>query len=270
MERAWAALLQYDTPEVQDFAYRILIGGIITGIAHMVGFSPTTKPLSTRRTIWYGTLHATLVGVCALLVTLEKVPLSWWPRFGLPMSIGYMIYDLFGWCFPQLDWMLIVHHIVVIFVHAPVGVLAGQTICGAGDPKWAIGVSAFVYMMELSVPPLNYRWYLTKTLNRSAFRYVTNSCILGATWLLRLGVCVWDVYSFLFTASLIERHRAAGTMNIVYVFVGAHVIIFFMSAYWFYRLMQNGLWKFLVFQPPPQEEGKKTVCCKVRLKDERF
>ena len=43
MERAWAALLQYDTPEVQDFAYRILIGGIITGIAHMVGFIPTRE-----------------------------------------------------------------------------------------------------------------------------------------------------------------------------------------------------------------------------------
>lgn len=272
MEYVWAETIKYDTPEVQEYMYRILIGGIITGFAHMAGYLPTTKPLSTRPTIWYGTLHATLVGTCALLVSLEYVPLSWWPRFGLPMSIGYMIYDLLGWCVPQGDWMLICHHMVVIFVHAPVGVVAAQKVCGAGNADWAIGVSAFVYMMELSVPPLNYRWYLTKTLDRSALRYFTNSCLLLCTWLLRLGVCVWDIYTFLFKDDLVERHRERGTLNIVYVFVISHLIIFTMSAYWFYRLLGNGIWKFLVFQPPPVEDdkGKKTVCCNVKMKDDRF
>ena len=50
-----------------------------------------------------------------------------------------------------------------------------EDLISAGDKEWALRTAAFVYLMELSVPPLNYRWYLRKTLKRSALRYVTNS-----------------------------------------------------------------------------------------------
>lgn len=164
-----------NTDEAKDFLFRCLVGGVISGVAHMAGYIPTTKPLVDRPSIWYGSLHATLVSMCALLVTMDIVDLSWWPRFGLPMSMGYMAYDLIAWCLPKLDWALILHHFVVIFVHAPMGLVVGQEVCGAGDKEWALRTAAFVYLMELSVPPLNYRWYLRKTLKRSALRYVTNS-----------------------------------------------------------------------------------------------
>ena len=265
---AWSAI-KLDDPDVQDFVFRVVIGAIISGLTHMAGYLPTTKPICDRPSIFYGTLHGALVGTCALLVTTEMVPVNWWSRFGAPMSVGYMLYDIMAYCLPKVDVLLTIHHLFVVILVVPPCIPKAAIICAAGDsPEWPLTSAAFMFMMELSVPPLKYRWYLTNTLNRSALRYVTNSLILGATWTLRLAVCVINVYLF-WQDGKITRHMERGTADVAAMFIVGHAVMFCMSMYWGYRLIRLGLWKFLVFIPPPvvTAGGRNRIC---KIKEDRF
>jgi hypothetical protein len=106
--------------------------------------------------------------------------------------------------------------------------------------------------------------------NKISFHFLIVGCVLGGCWMLRLYVAGSNIFYMLnYRNQLIENHRARGTISIVYVFVISHLIIGGLSAFWFYKLMQNGIYNFLVFQPPKVKDESIKIC-KLSVKDDRF
>lgn len=62
-------------------------------------------------------------------------------QFAVPLSMAYFLGDILWYCVPKRDWLILLHHITLIYCHYPVGSMAGATLYGLGDPALAIRVS---------------------------------------------------------------------------------------------------------------------------------
>lgn len=247
MTRAWAAVLLDDDSE----AYLVRIGLsvvaflVLYGAGLAVGRATPGSAIASRPTVIYGTAHSVAVSSVALATIAGLLPLSAWTDYGLPCSMGYFLFDTLACCLPKRDFGMLAHHIVTFAVHVPVGVASGAYITGAGDATWAINVSALTYLCEAPVPLLNTRWYMLKTLKEHSVLYTLNNALLLLLYAgTRLFMMAWSA------ATIFPRRaefEAAGSSDIVGVFLVSHAAIFAMSAAWLVMLLKNGLRSFLTF-----------------------
>ena len=247
--RAWAAVQQ--DAEGPAYALRIAVCSLASLALYAAGVAVKRvfpqSAIAKRPTVIYNFAHSLMSSSIAFASLRGLVPLSYWPHYGLPITIGYFVCDTLVWCLPNFDVGMLVHHGVSVAVHIAVGVPLGASIAGAGDAEWAIRTSAFVYLIEASVVLLTTRWYLIQTLEGPSKLYTFNNVLLLLFWSFgRIGLVVYNALSILPRRT---EYAKAGATDIVYIFVFAHMVIFAMSFFWLMTLLKEGLGAYLFFNP---------------------
>jgi len=245
--RAWMAVL--NSEHRHDYFMRSAVCSVAMLACYALGlaakrFAPQSA-VASRPTVIYSTAHAAAVSAVAFACVSGLAPLEIWPKYGLPIAMGYFVCDTLVWVLPKMDMAMLVHHIVSVSVHISPGVPEGALISGAGDAAWALYSSAFVYLVEAAVPFLNVRWYLLATLEKHHWVYAVNNASLLVMWTAgRLGVVAYNAYTIVPRR---DDFAKAGSSDIVVVFLLAHLVIFGMSAFWLQTLLKKGLKAYLYF-----------------------
>merc|ERR1719253_53994 len=129
--------------------------------------NPTSPPdahsirslIASRPTVIAATVHAVATSIVAVGVlvayytniqrgddgspwTYQNINLvRVWQRIGLPISLSYFAIDSYFYCLPRMDFLIFVHHLIMVLCHYPV--VAG----------WAGRVVMFSYLLIAEIYP---------------------------------------------------------------------------------------------------------------------
>ena len=111
--------------------------------------------------------------------------LEWlWRRGVLPFSCAYWLFDLYFYCIPHEDYLIALHHILVLVCNYPVGDLAAAELVGTLNPTCNyLMVSYTGYTFEATTFLLYVRWVLNTVLEEHHTIYFVNNALLLASWL---------------------------------------------------------------------------------------
>mmetsp|Transcript_31005 Transcript_31005/g.70942 ORF Transcript_31005/g.70942 Transcript_31005/m.70942 type:complete len:262 (+) Transcript_31005:20-805(+) len=206
------------------------------------------RHIKSRPTVVGGTCHGVVTGWLALAVHTGVLDYTWWRTVGIPLSAGYLITDTVFYCFAKRDLPMVVHHMVMLIAHWCVGSVHASTIGGAGDPVWAVKVSAAGYLSELPNPSLNVRWFMTKMLTKHSVFFTINNMYLLITWIgTRLVFMPFLVYTHV--VPRYEDYAKVDGIHAYYTCIFFHFVIILMSLHWLVQLLKGGLQPLLVFDP---------------------
>eukprot|EP00565_Helicotheca_tamesis_P007872 CAMPEP_0185723172 /NCGR_PEP_ID=MMETSP1171-20130828/104_1 /TAXON_ID=374046 /ORGANISM="Helicotheca tamensis, Strain CCMP826" /LENGTH=347 /DNA_ID=CAMNT_0028390839 /DNA_START=7 /DNA_END=1050 /DNA_ORIENTATION=+ len=226
------------------------------------------KPFSSRPGFIAGTLHCASTSAITIYLllfqsgTLEDGNMKAgdfkvWQEVGLPLSIGYFVVDIFWYCFPKGDILMLVHHIIMCFCHYPVGHDAGAILAGAGDKHWVIWLSIVGYTSEVATVLMNYRWYLLQTLKEDWIGFALVNISIVISWAARVVL-----FSYLLIFEIGPRAsdymEAKQLLSYTFVVVG-HFVIGVLSLYWLGLMCRGGIRGLIVFKKPkPTHDGSFT------------
>lgn len=206
-------------------------------------------PLSVRPTIICGTLHAAGTATSASIVLFNQRYSPIWQRVVLPCSISYFLADICWYCLPCKDVTMMLHHMVMIGCHYPLGEPNGALVAGAGDPKWCLQVSMMGYLSEWTTALLNVRWILALTANRHHGNFVAISLLLLGTFFLRLFL-----FPYLLLLEIIPRYPMYSHRQQVLTFlimVLGHLVVLQLSIQWIAAIFKYGIRNY--FYPRPRQ-----------------
>ena len=116
--------------------------------------------LLKRPTVVPVTLHSFLVTISAAAViippgrpdeAMQPMAFYWWRRVVLPFSSAYWLFDLYFYCWRANDYLIAVHHLIILMINYPIGDTAGYAALGQMMPRCnLVMMSTNGYAMELT------------------------------------------------------------------------------------------------------------------------
>lgn len=234
--------------------------------------NPTSPPdahsirslIASRPTVIAATVHAVATSIVAVGVlvayytniqrgddgspwTYQNINLvRVWQRIGLPISLSYFAIDSYFYCLPRMDFLIFVHHLIMVLCHYPVVCDAGAVLAGAGDIKWVTWISIVGYTSELSTALMNWRWYLIHTLEENWIGFGIVNCLVVAGWAGRVVM-----FTYLLIAEIYPRmplYVEQEQMFTYWVMVFGHASIGVLSLHWCLVMCRGGLRSLFVFE----------------------
>ena len=166
---------------------------------------------------WIGRCTATIVQtLCVLIIILWKDTTAW----GIPLFLGYHLFDTFHMATYERDPASYFHHVIAVAVTG-----LKEMVMSAAQIEPAIQATM---TLEVSSPPLHISWLLNKAGygDRPWFKYVAGFAAVFFA-IMRLGAFPWLV---------------ATKMDTVTAMVSSPFIL--LNLYWFYKIVRMALRKF--------------------------
>jgi len=246
--------------------------------------SVITSIVSERPTFLAGSLHAILMSVmsitCVSMMLLEKpkfIPIDdkvnvclnygynqslasidpryIWQVVALPLSLSYNFADMIFFCYPRRDYIITLHHIIMIIGHYPVGYDEAAMLLGGGDRNWIVLMSAIGYISEVSTVLMNYRWYLLRTLDKPWIGFTLVNICAAFSWFARTTFFTYALFFEIFprTASYFEKKQL-----LAYLFLILSDMFFVViSAYWLKAMCRGNVKNLLELRPNASQKKKK-------------
>jgi hypothetical protein len=191
-------------------------------------------------------IHSLCVSIGAVAV-ISAQDFSKWPYF-LSFSLGYWLADLVMWTIPAADYLLCIHHLIVVVITYPIGSDAGATLFGAGDLTLSRKICAYCFLCELSTVFLCIRWFVLHCLPTdnahapSAYRVA--SVALLTTWMptrfIVFPALVLNLYIPVYSS-----HKAQGQIFAWVCGLVGLLCVFALSTAFTHRMLRNGIKSFI-------------------------
>lgn len=212
--------------------------------------------LAKRPTIVAGHLHCTTTAVVSVGVFAGWIDLAWYYDGVLALSMAHSVMDTFLYSIPNRDYVMLVHHVVLVYCHGAMGSVAGAACAGLTDAGGLPGVegirliSLAGYCAEVPNVFLNSRWVMMQTGWATQYpgAYFANNLVVLVLW---AGTRIFW-YMYIFYAMLLPVYDAYsnnGAGKIWWTIFAGYFAIFVMSTVWMQMMLKKGARSFLVYTP---------------------
>eukprot|EP00298_Acanthocystis_sp_HF-20_P029818 c8755_g1_i1.p1 GENE.c8755_g1_i1~~c8755_g1_i1.p1 ORF type:complete len:292 (+),score=65.73 c8755_g1_i1:105-980(+) len=249
----WISILTNDDHSYEHKILGFFLGFILLNYLAVQFSKSFGHPLNIRPTIVGSTLHAFITGSASLIIVYLGPDYYYvWQQAIIPLTVGYFLADICVYCIPKLDWLITIHHITMIVCHFPVNDTRIVQLCTGGEKDFGIWLSMCGYTSEIVIPILSYRWWQTQCLSEH-----TTSFAVGGVFII-LNFIARCLVMFYLSVKLYEQYDGFVKLDQLVGFSVAmlgHVTIFFMSVYWLYVILKNGLTNYLTFTKPTNKKS---------------